>query len=80
MLERKNKNPHIQEYIEQVIKKSWTWERLTEEEQKMAYIVLTATRSKAITPRYVSRVVNNTYNVILKTLRHDLLNKESETP
>ena len=68
MMNRKSKNPHIQDFIEQVIQKSWTWERLTEEEKAMTNGVLTAIQSKAKTRSGVAKVVNGHYTVILKTL------------
>lgn len=68
MINRQSKNPHIQDFIDRVIKRSWTWERLTEEEKAMTNGVLTAIESKAKTPQGVSRVVNKHYSVVLKTL------------
>jgi len=65
---RRSNNPHIQDFMDSVIKKSWTWERLTCTEKAMANGVLTAIQSKAQTQPGVSSVVNRHYSVVLKTL------------
>ncbi|MDR2044894.1 MAG: hypothetical protein LBQ15_11150 [Clostridium sp.] len=67
MRQRKNKNPMIQDFIDNVIIKSWTWERLTEEEQALTNGVLAGIQSKAKTHAGASKTVNHHYGVLLAT-------------
>lgn len=64
----KNKNVAIVDFVERVIKRSWTYERLTEQERQQVLLLLSTIRSTAKTPKGVSQAVNAVYSDFLHTV------------
>ena len=63
-----NKNPYIQDFTDRVILKSWTWERLTDNERHLALIILSQIKSNARTMRGASQAVRPVYAKLLNSL------------
>jgi hypothetical protein len=63
-----NKNLEVANFIERVIKKSWTFERLTEQEKQQVLSLLDNMQCKAKTPGGVSRAIEKIYSKFLEAV------------
>jgi DNA invertase Pin-like site-specific DNA recombinase len=63
-----NKNPAIADYVERVTKRSWTFDKLTEDEKEHVLLLLANLKSKAKTARGVACAVRRVYSKYLHSL------------
>ena len=63
-----NKNVAINDFVNRVIKNSWTFDRLTPQEREQVLLLLANIHSTAKTTGGVSKVVNKVYSEFLHTL------------
>jgi hypothetical protein len=63
-----NKNTAIADFVNRVIKNSWTFDRLTPQEREQVLLLLANIRSTAKTTSGVSKVVDKVYSEFLDTL------------